>query len=61
VITAPSGSPPTKLRKREIARGSGRREIFVPPALSYGETGVPELIGPNETLVFVIDLVSVSG
>jgi peptidylprolyl isomerase len=38
----------------------GRRELIIPPQLAYGESGAPPAIGPNETLVFVIDLVEVS-
>ncbi|HWB70169.1 MAG TPA: FKBP-type peptidyl-prolyl cis-trans isomerase [Solirubrobacterales bacterium] len=37
----------------------GRRELIIPSELAYGEAGSPPSIGPNETLVFVIDLVSV--
>jgi peptidylprolyl isomerase len=37
----------------------GRRELIIPPELAYGESGSPPLIAPNETLVFVIDLVEV--
>ena len=36
----------------------GRRQLVIPPDLAYGEQGSPPTIGPNETLVFVIDLLS---
>jgi peptidylprolyl isomerase len=38
----------------------GRRELVIPPELAYGEEGRPPAIPPNETLVFVIDLLEVS-
>ncbi|HXX89468.1 MAG TPA: FKBP-type peptidyl-prolyl cis-trans isomerase [Acidimicrobiales bacterium] len=37
----------------------GRREIVIPPAEGYGASGQPPAVGPNETLVFVVDLVGV--
>lgn len=37
----------------------GRRELIIPPDLAYGPEGAPPAIGPNETLIFVIDLVEV--
>jgi len=36
----------------------GRRRLVIPPGLAYGPEGQPPDIGPNATLVFVIDLVS---
>jgi peptidylprolyl isomerase len=37
----------------------GRRELIIPPDLAYGAAGSPPVIGPNETLIFVIDLLAV--
>jgi peptidylprolyl isomerase len=38
----------------------GRRLLVIPPQLGYGAAGAGQAIGPNETLVFVVDLVSVT-
>jgi peptidylprolyl isomerase len=38
----------------------GRRRITIPPMLAYGKRGAGGVIGPDETLVFVVDLISVS-
>lgn len=37
----------------------GRRELIIPPDLAYGSRGAGGVIKPNETLIFVCDLVSV--
>jgi peptidylprolyl isomerase len=37
----------------------GRRRLTIPPDLAYGPQGAPPAIGPNETLVFVVDLLAV--
>jgi peptidylprolyl isomerase len=37
----------------------GRRRLVIPPGLAYGPEGYPPTIAPNETLVFVVDLLAV--
>ena len=34
----------------------GRRRLTIPPAMGYGASGAGGVIGPNETLIFVVDL-----
>jgi peptidylprolyl isomerase len=40
-------------------RVGGRRRLTIPPHLAYGDRGAGNAIKPGETLVFVVDLVTV--
>ncbi len=37
----------------------GRRRLTIPPSLGYGAAGAGGVIGPNETLIFTVDLRSI--
>jgi peptidylprolyl isomerase len=38
----------------------GRRMLTIPPEMAYGQQGTPDgSIGPNETLVFVVDMLEI--
>ena len=39
----------------------GQRRLTIPPALGYGDRGAGSVIKPGETLVFVVDLLGVTG
>ena len=41
----------------EGMKKGGRRLLVIPPELGYGPAGSPPAIAPNETLVFVVDMV----
>ncbi|POM24031.1 FK506-binding protein [Actinomadura rubteroloni] len=38
----------------------GRRKLVIPPHLAYGSRSPSPAIKPNETLIFVVDLVAVN-
>ena len=35
-------------------------ELFIPASLAYGDRGAPPVIGPNETLIFKVQLLSIN-
>lgn len=42
-----------------LMRPGAKWMVFIPPELGYGEKGTGSSIGPNETLIFDIELISV--
>lgn len=44
----------------KLMKAGSTWELYIPPALAYGEQGAPPVIGPNETLIFKVNLISVN-
>ena len=43
----------------EGMRVGGRRELIILPDLAYGNVSPPPEVGPNETVVFVVELLGI--
>lgn len=54
-----SGVIPAWTEALQLMKPGAKWELFVPPKLAYGENGVGQIIGPNSTLIFEVELVSV--
>src|SRR5579883_1043311 len=42
----------------QLMKPGSKWQLFIPPSLAYGPSGAGRAIGPNETLIFEIELIS---
>ncbi len=54
-----SGVIPGWTEALQLMKEGAKWQIFLPPSLAYGERGVGRDIGPNSTLIFEVELISV--
>ena len=43
----------------QLMKAGSKFEFYIPSGLAYGPRGVPPIIGPNETLIFVVELLAI--
>lgn len=58
---AVNGVIPGWVEALQLMKPGAKWELFVPAKLAYGENGVGNLIGPNSTLLFEVELLNVEG
>jgi FKBP-type peptidyl-prolyl cis-trans isomerase len=43
----------------QLMTTGSRYMLYIPPALAYGERGIADVISPNSTLIFEVELISI--
>jgi FKBP-type peptidyl-prolyl cis-trans isomerase FklB len=44
----------------KLMRAGSTWELYIPAKLAYGEQGMPPVIGPNEVLIFKVNLIAIN-
>jgi FKBP-type peptidyl-prolyl cis-trans isomerase FklB len=59
-VTFPvSGVIPGWAEALQLMKEGAKWQLFIPPNLAYGDRGAGEVIGPNSTLIFEVELISI--
>ncbi|MBA3660203.1 MAG: FKBP-type peptidyl-prolyl cis-trans isomerase [Gammaproteobacteria bacterium] len=54
-----SGVIPGWVEALKLMKVGSEWELYIPSSLAYGEPGAPPAIGPNETLIFKVELLDI--
>ena len=54
-----SGVIPGWSEALQLMKEGAKWQLFIPPGLAYGDKGAGNLIGPNATLIFEVELISI--
>jgi FKBP-type peptidyl-prolyl cis-trans isomerase FklB len=54
-----NGVIPGWVEALQLMEEGAKWQLFIPPNLAYGERGAGREIGPNSTLIFEIELISI--
>lgn len=55
-----NGVIPGWVEALQLMKTGSKWKLFVPPNLAYGERGAGQMIGPNTTLIFEVELLSIN-